>query len=226
MSFLKKLMISDLLFGVQIVFALWFCWSQCSAMIVSTAGVNVTWFVSWMTFSSFNFALTWQLDRARPSRVTKHLLFSHGLWGSGALVCTGVMVMTGSGLWNNRDWVNVIVVTSGTIVVCCVAKVKHLPVLPFPDPLIKGWLALCFKALPQFVLAINIAVVGNGSGISSGAILLGHITIGIRLIQLSQTIYRMKREGGTYDRNCKGSLLSEIGNEVSWIAVTLIWFMF
>jgi hypothetical protein len=84
---------------------------------------------------------------------------------------------------------------------------------------IRGYLAVFFKGVPQLTLAVNILMVG-GAGVSVFGILTGHITICSRLGQLVMSL----REAG-WDRNRKGSLISEIANEGSWIVVTIAWFV-
>jgi hypothetical protein len=81
----------------------------------------------------------------------------------------------------------------------------------------RGWLAVSFKAVPQIVLAWSISIHG-GAGLALGAVVSGHITILSRLAQLSMAI----REAG-WDQNRVGSFISEVPNELSWIAVTLAW---
>ena len=225
MSFIKKLTIVDILFWVQIVFAFEFCRSQCVGMLRNTEGINITWFISWIAFSSLNFFLTLHLNKGTAkNKMTTYLLWSYGIWGMGAVACASVMIVTGSGIWNIRDWLNLGIVAGGILAVSVVARKKGLPILPYPDPIVKGWFALCFKSLPQVVLAINIAIIGGGRGLSAGAVWIGHITVCIRLGQLIYTWWDLRCKGAT-DRNCNGSLLSEIGNEISWIMVTVAWLL-
>ena len=89
--------------------------------------------------------------------------------------------------------------------------------LGIADPMVKGWLAVFFKAIPQLALAYKIYLRG-GAGLAAAAVITGHITILARLGQLWFSI----QEAG-WDRNRRGSALSELANEGSWIIATLVW---
>jgi hypothetical protein len=89
--------------------------------------------------------------------------------------------------------------------------------LTFTDPLVSGFLAVCYVGLPQLTLTYKIFTEG-GAGMAGAMLLAGHIGIMTRLGQLWYAI----NEAG-WDRNRLGAALSEIANEVTWILVTVAW---
>jgi hypothetical protein len=68
-------------------------------------------------------------------------------------------------------------------------------------------LALAYKIFMQ-----------GGAGLATAAVITGHITILSRLGLLWFSI----QEAG-WDRNRRGSALSEVANEISWLVATLVW---
>lgn len=222
MSFQKKLGLQDVFFIIQIAAAIVFCGSQCREMLKGPHGVSIMWFASWVAFSSFNFALTWRFNKNVPSSTSRQLLWSYGVWGGGALCCIAVMLLTKNGSWGPADWINLSAVTGGVAITVVCARARNLPVLPYPDPMVKGWLAVCFKTLPQLVMTATFMLTKDSHGLSAVSVWLGHVTVWIRLGQLIRAYAEMKKKG-QIDRSCKGSLLSEICNESSWILVTIAW---
>jgi hypothetical protein len=105
-------------------------------------------------------------------------------------------------------------VAGGVLLTLAWGKIKRLP---FTDPMVSGFLAVCFIGLPQLTLAYKIFTEG-GAGMAGAMLLAGHIGIMTRLGQLWFAI----REAG-WDRNRRGAVLSETANEVTWILVTVAW---
>jgi hypothetical protein len=90
--------------------------------------------------------------------------------------------------------------------------------LGLKDAVIKGLLAIIFKALPQFMMALKIASEG-GSGIPMMTIIVGNIGVTIRIGQLLVAIKKMG-----WDKNLTWIFLAEVANETSWSIVTIVWF--
>lgn len=212
----SKTVAADLLFLVQIVCTLAFGGSQFMQLLVSTEGVGASWFISWEIFLLLNLWLAAHAHLAQPSRVTRQALASYVLWIIMVTADLGAMVWNKSYVWGSSDtWtlVCVLVGVGGTILV---ASHRQLGV---HDPMVRGWFAVFFKAVPQFVLAWTVSVHGS-DGLATTALVAGHLTILTRIGQLTYAI----REAG-WDRNRLGSALSEVGNEVSWLVVTLAWLL-
>jgi hypothetical protein len=215
MSFKQK-MTADLLFGVQLVFTVIFGGSQFLRMLTTSQGVSVSWYGSWEIFLLLNLVLAIRAHRNLASRVTFQVIMSYAAWVIMVTLDLGVMLAKNMGMWNGRDTVTTICAVTGVAMTLVVASRKHLAIT---DPLVKGYLAIFFKAVPQLILAYNVFMVG-GNGLAAVAIVTGHVTIFIRLGQLFFSI----REAG-WDRNRIGSAISEVANELSWMIVTIIWFI-
>jgi hypothetical protein len=183
-------------------------------MLTTSQGVSITWFGFWEVFLVLNLVLALRAHRNQPSRVTLQTIFSYSLWTVMVTLDLGVMIVKGTGTWNGRDTATVALAASGIAVTLLVAFLNQLGIA---DPIVKGYLAVCFKAVPQLIMAYNIFVMG-GAGLAGTTVVTGHITVLTRLGQLMFSI----REAG-WDRNRQGSAISEIANEASWFICTMVW---
>ena len=209
-------MLVDSLFGVQIICTFVFGGSQFLRMFTTSQGVSVSWYACWQVFLVLNLVLAIRAHRNQPSRVTFQIILSYVAWTTMVALDLVVMVWKNTGIWNIRDTITIALATIGTATTLTVAKQKQLTIA---DPMVKGYFAVFFKAVPQLVLAYNI-MIGGGGGLAGIAIVTGHITI---LIRLGQLWFSIKEAG--WDRNRTGSALSEIANESSWIVATIAWFV-
>lgn len=205
---------TDALFAVQIGFTLIWGGSQFLRLLSSMQGVNISWFMSWLAFLLLNLVLAVRAHHNQPSRVTRQTILSYVAWTAMVLADLGVMLWRGTHVWDGTDTVTALLVAAGLAVTLLVAYRLNLGLV---DPMVKGYLAVAFKAIPQLALAYKIFMMG-GLGLSPVAVVTGHITIMTRLGQLWFSI----REAG-WDRNRRGSALSELANEGSWIVATLAW---
>ncbi len=211
---LEKRMLADLLFLVQIICAVAFGGSQFFTMLNTSQGVSISWFATWEVFLVLNLFLTIRAHRNKPSRVTLQTVWSYAITVVVVTLDLSAIVWRNTGAWSGIDTLTVVCVGIGVVATCFVAKFKQLPIA---DPLVRGYLAIFFKAIPQLTLAYNMLQVG-GAGLAGVAIVVGHLAILTRLGQLWFSI----REAG-WDRNRIGSAISELANEVSWVVVTIVW---
>jgi hypothetical protein len=209
-------LVADSLFAVQAVCALVFGGSQALHMLHTTAGVSVSWFAFWAAFLVINFRLARRAHRAWPSRVTLQTVIVYAMWASIIALDLGVMLVRGQGRWTEIDTLTTLIAGAGVAVTLVLARARRTTIA---DPIVRGWLAVFFKAVPQLTLAWNIYRVG-GAGLSPLSVIAGHVTICTRLGQLALAI----REAG-FDRNRLGSALSEVANEASWIVATVVWLL-
>lgn len=217
MSFCKKRIIADSLFGVQIVCTLLFGGAQFLRMLTTSQGVSASWFLSWEIFLALNLTLVFNAHKKQKSRVTVQTIASYLLWVVVVTADIVVMICRRTGEWNSRDFATIILAIVGITFTMAVANEKGATII---HPLVKSFIALFCKAIPQFIMAYNIAVMGGG-GLAGMTVIAGHITVMTRLGQLFFSI----REAG-WDKNRTGSAISELGNEISWVAVTATWLIF
>ena len=206
---------ADLLFGVQILFAIIFGGGQIYRMLTTGKGVSISWFVFWEVFLLLNLVLAMRAHRNQPSRVTRQALASYVLWVGIVSASIVVMLVRKTGHWQSIDTVTTGIVALGVVVTIVVARIRGAKLA---DPIIKGWYAVFFKGVPQTTLAANILIIGSGAGLAGSTLIAGHVTV---LTRLGQVIFSVKEAG--WDRNRMGSALSEMANELSWVVVTIAW---
>lgn len=211
----NKKMFSDLLFWVQIFFALVFGGGQFIKMLTTTEGVSVTWLIFWEFFNILNLILAYKTDKAEPTRISRQTIRIYQAWTLVIGANIALMFWQGVGIWSERDTYSSILIPIAIAVTVFIALAKRKPLA---DPMIKGWIAVFCKGIPQLVLAYSIYLYG-GEGLWGVAIYTGHVTILTRLTQL--TLSRTAETG--WDKNRVASLLSEGFNEATWIVVTIIW---
>ncbi len=207
---------ADALFAVQIGFTFIWGGSQFLRLLSTTQGVNISWFLSWLAFLLLNLVLACRAHANQPSRVTLQTILSYAAWTTMVLADLGVMLWQGTNLWDGKDTVTALLVGMGLTVILLVAYRLNLGLI---DPMVKGYLAVVFKAIPQLALAYKIFMVG-GRGLAPVAVVTGHITI---LTRLGQLWFSIKEAG--WDRNRRGSALSELANEGSWLVATVAWLL-
>lgn len=199
---------------IQLGCALLFGITQVARTLESTAGLSLTWFLFWALFLAINLRLALKAHEVFPTRLSWQTICTYLAWGLALLATLGVLLWQAPGRWEEVDTLNVLLSGAGIAAVLAVGRRHGLGIR---DPLVRGWLAVFFKGTPQLTLAWHLTQVG-AEGLAPFAILSGHITINLRLGQL----YFAIREAG-WDRNRRGSALSEIANEASWVVTTLVW---
>lgn len=199
---------------MQIVSALGFGAFQGALMLTTTEGVSLTWLVFWGIFLLINLSLSIRANELQPSRITRQTVWTYATWTAVMITTTGIYLFGDGILWTAIDTWTALIALAGIAGTLHVGR-RHA--LGVTDPLVRGYLAVFFKGVPQLTLAGNIFLVG-GSGLSLFAIVIGHLTVCSRLGQIIMSL----REAG-WDRNRQGSAISEIANEISWITVTVVW---
>ncbi|MEK7639190.1 MAG: hypothetical protein AAB388_03455 [Patescibacteria group bacterium] len=207
---MSRKLLGDGLFLIQIGFALTFGTSQFLQMLTSAEGVSMSWFGFWLIFLLLNLWLAWHAHKAMPSRVTFQTLIAYSTWTMVVTLDVSVIVFKQAWVWNDRDTLTAFIAIVGVLATLFWGRFE------LTNPLVKGFMAVFFKAIPQFILAWNIWLVG-GAGMSWIAVIAGHATI---LSRIGQLVLSVKE--ASWDRNRTGSLISEVPNEISWIAVTLV----
>ncbi len=207
-------LVTDGLFVLQFACAVAFGGGQTLKMLESTAGVSISWLTFWAVFLLINLRLSWQAHQAAPSRITAQTVAIYITWTSLLSVTLAVLVWRADGHWSNIDTLTSVLAVLGVATTLGIGA-RHD--LGWRDPIVRGWLAVFFKAVPQLTLAWNMALHG-GAGLAAVSVWAGHVTICTRIGQLLYGI----REAG-WDRFRRGSLISELANEGSWIVATVVW---
>lgn len=206
--------IADLLFVVQIVGAVVFCSAQFLRSLVDVRGVSVAQFGSVATYLIFHLWLGIGAHQVKPSRLTRQAITTYCTWFVLIVAIIGAVLANGTYHWSVQDTTTIGIALALTALVFVAGHACNKTVA---DPMIKAWLAIAYKSVPQVLLAWKIMAEG-GSGIPGLAVVVGHATILIRLGQ----IYFMINEAG-WDRNRKWLAISETANELSWIVASIAW---
>ena len=206
--------VADLLFGGQIVLGFVMVGTRIIRMMETVQGVALCEFILIIVFALINLWLATGANRASPSRLGRQLVFTYAFWS--VLVSGSIITALANGYtWKGSDTSAIGAAVLLGIIGVFIARVVWGHGLT--DPMVRGYFALVFKAWPQIVLAWVIATEGN-RGLPLTALVVGHVTILIRITQIWMSI----RESGM-DRNRRAALMSELGNELSWVAVTISW---
>jgi hypothetical protein len=214
-DYLDSKRITDFLFYFQLIAASVFVASQLSVMRESISGVSITWFGLWLVFLLINLFLSIAPLRRDRNRVSKQTFVLYLAWVIAMAFVFAFLLWQGAA-WTKIDTVTAMITVMGSIASIVVARIKHLPIT---DPMVQASFAVLCKSVPQLTLVWMIIKYG-GDGISPYVVVLGHVTISLRLAQL----WYASLEGG-WDRNRKGIAIGELSNELTWIVATVVWFI-
>ena len=211
----KKTILGDFFFLIQLVAAIWFGFAQVGAFLVSVEGASVTWMGLWFGFVLMNLGLAIGASRRGSDRVIKQTIANYFAWTLVIGLAFFTLLAQGAS-WNSIDTLTATITGVGILGLIIYA---HFAGLETFDPMIRGGFALLFKFVPQMTLAANVWIYG-GSGIALYTIWVGHFIISMRIGQ----IWISARKTG-WDRHRAGVVIGEVGNEISWIVVTIVWFL-
>lgn len=204
---------TDCLFAFQIITALLLGVPQALTMIESTQGMTLVLYVCVDTFIFFNLLLAHQAHAEVPSRETKQTLIIYYVWL--VVISTHLVILSIFGKWTSTDSVATffLIVLSALVIAWQKLNGKGIK-----DAMTRGYLALCAKSVPQLYLAFCIFRDGGGDGLGAWFVWGGHIAVLTRIAILVKAGNK-----SNWNRNIVGSLVSESGNEISWIVVTIVW---
>lgn len=206
----------DFLYYFQLFGALVFGTSQIVHMWnVSTQGVATSTYMFTLAFVAINTYLAIASDRLLQTKTSKQIVV---IYVMGCIVY-GLFVLTLC-IKSHNAWTIADTVTSAIvgILIAITSVVASLKQLSFKDPVVKGIYGLWFRFVPHLALAWKIETEG-GQGINVVAVVVFHILTLTRIVQI---FINYKTE---WNRNKTGLAIAEIGNELSWIIVTIVWLM-
>lgn len=210
----SKKHVADLLFAMQMIGAFVLCGTQFFRLLQTTQGQSLSMMVVMELYLIIHLMLAAAAHRAQPSRATRQTMWTFVMWS--VLIATNIaaFAINGEYQWDANDTKTAFLAIGGTGVVWLVAAITRTPM---SDPTVKSFLAMLFKSVPQLLMALKISQQG-GAGLPVAALIAGHVTILIRIVQIAMTI----REAG-WDRNRVWLCTSEVANELSWVTVSAAW---
>src|SRR3989344_9472896 len=181
-------------------------------------GLSIAMIFFYGAFTVINLRLPRRSLQEYPGKKTQksfatYLMWTF-LWGANIILVIRGLVMNPRKLWLPVDNVASIAVAIGLLVVWRFARRNQLTL---KDPMVHGGVALVLKSVPQIFQGIGFLVSGGASW-RGDTVLIGHATTLVRILQL----WRQGREEGL-DRHARAFLVSEIGNELSWLLATAAW---
>lgn len=205
---------TDIMFVVGLFTAPISCGAQIVRTLSTTNGASLAQYVAFTV--SFLIGLSLALDSRResPGRIITQQVFLFAAWSIGGIALLATVLLCGTYRWTSTDTLISILASVGIVMsfVWVVAKKTS-----FKDPAIRAWIGISLKAVPQFLLVPKILSEG-GAGLTGAFIFFGHVSILMRLVPL---FISMQVEG--IDRNKYWLVAAEVLNEISWLAVTVVW---
>ena len=186
-------------------------------MTENTQGVTTALYVLFMTFIGINMMLAIRAYKHKKDRSRGQAIIVYANWS--ILIGAHLVIAFKYVPWRVSDYYFIIGAILATVTTLMIAKTWKG--LGYEDAIVRGIVACLCKAGPQLYLTGCIIMDRSGQGLAATTIWAGHASVLTRIAHLA---YCGKRTG--VDRNIKGILISEIGNEISWICVTAAWLYF
>ena len=212
----KDELFGDILFVIQLFAAIFFCGAQIYVFMDNIEGASITWILFWLGFVFINLLLYLQAFLSIKDRIIKQTVINYATWTLSITITFIVLLWRGAS-WSSVDSATAIIVGIGFIALLFVKIKKNLDIY---NPRLKAGTAILLKAVPQLMLAYNIILFG-GTGIATYTIIIGHIMINLRVLQVSLSARMVG-----WDENRKSIVFGELGNELSWIVATIAWISF
>lgn len=210
---MNKNRIEDALFIFQVLMAWVFSVPQILRMRESTEGITIALYVLFMAFILVNLSLARRAYKAGPSRSRRQAVLIYWNW---TILIGGHLVALYDAPWRPTD--SYFIISVAVIAAVTLGFSKGCFGLGYSDSIVRGVIACICKATPQIYLAYCIISDGGGAGLAAITVWAGHATVISRFAHIA---YCGRQTG--VDRNIKGMLLSEGGNELSWVSVTIAW---
>ena len=213
--FKKASWLGDSFFIIQLMAAVWFGYAQVGTFLGSVEGASISWMGLWLAFVIINLGLAIGASKKESDRVIVQTIGNYSAWTFVIGLAFFTLLLQGAS-WNEIDTVTIIITGAGVVGLFIYGQMKGLALF---DPVMRGGLALLFKFIPQLTLAVNVWLYG-GRGIALYTVLVGHFIISMRIGQ----IWMSARKTG-WDKHRVGVVVGEAGNEISWIVLTIVWFL-
>ncbi|MFA6536484.1 MAG: hypothetical protein WCT25_03615 [Candidatus Paceibacterota bacterium] len=215
MSKEDKKLFGDFLFWLQFAMAWVFTVPQVIRSFYSTKGMTITWSMFCALFVLVNLFLALGAYRDSRSRKAGQVVFVYANW----LLLWSVMFVVASlkGVWTTTDSLLSIIIVIGVAILLLARKRESL-FATITEPITRGIVSLIVKSVPQLYIGYCIVRDGNNSGLVGTTLLIGHVTVLIRIFEICLAA----RQDG-WSRKNQGLFISEAGNESTWLVTTVIW---
>lgn len=215
---MKKFKITgtDLFFAFQIVMAWFFALPQISRMFESVEGVTINWLLCGQIFMILNLYLAYRVYQKNKRKETLQTFLIYLNW---VILITPVVIITFLKChWTNED---TLIFTMVMILAALVVTIGIIQGKGISDPTVKGLLIGLFRIVPHLYLSYCIIQAGSSEGIAATSVWVANVTANARIITLILTGRKIK-----WEKSIIASLLSEVGCEISWVIVTIVWVIY
>ena len=214
----NKNVAGDLLFGFQLLMAWAFTVPQVIRSFYSTAGMTITWTMFCLAFVIINLFLAYGAYEQSRSRKAIQIVVVYANWFVLWFILFSIICVKGT--WVMKDTVLTWLIIFSLVVLLVVRRRESL-VATFSEPITRGIIGLILKGVPQLFIGYCIINAGRNDGLSGFTLAIGHVVVSARLFEICLAA----RQDGWHRKNI-GMLISELGNEISWLVTTAIWFMY
>lgn len=212
-----KKVANEILFYFQLIAGIIFGVSQIIHMLNnSTQGLSISMFSFTLVYLLINWTLSLSSDRRAPSKITKQILINTTLGFIIYFLFVLILFIKAESFWSQNDSVTSLSVVIFLIILIIKSNQNKRKLL---DPINKGVISLIFKSTPQLFLAIKVFKEG-GDGLNITMLIIFHLLVLARIYQIISSTKEAK-----WEKNRKSLLISEIGNEFTWILVTIAKFL-
>jgi len=184
--------------------------------IHGTQGLSTSAFLLSGLFVSLRLKLAYAAHHRTPSKETLKILWMYWLAVVLYLGIMTVLVVKSHRVWDAIDTLTIIITIASTLV--SLIWLRELGI-KFKDPLTDGVCTLIVKVVPSTLMAWKIWHEG-GSGLSFGLVVVYHVMILLEVLQVSRAAIAT-----SWNKHIKALFVATIGNEISWILVTIAWLM-
>lgn len=147
-------------------------------------------------------------------RVITQQVIVHSTWVLCGIILLGVVALKGGYVWSHVDQTIATLALCGLGLTSGWAKAYRKS---FADPAVRALIGVSLKPVPQFLLIAKIWSEGGG-GITASAIIVGNVSILMRLIPLAMSL---RTEG--VNREKLWLLTADSLNGFSWLVVSIVW---
>lgn len=191
-----------------------FCVPQAWQALYSVAGISIAQIGGAIFFLVCQLMLAHADHPSHRSTAESRVIQVYWAWLAGVMLMFAAVAHNPTYTWSGFDTAIVVTICAGSVLVLALGTTLDFGVR---DPQAQAGFGIVFKSLPQLVLALKIAHEG-GAGFTRMGVVVGHVIILSRIYQIAL----IAREQG-WVRNRRLLFASELANETTWLAATVVW---
>jgi hypothetical protein len=204
------------MFVVGLTTAFVWCGAQAVRAFTTLQGVSLAQYIAFSLSFMIGFMLALEGRKKNPGRIITQQIFMFAAWSTCGTLLVLAVIVQGGYVWSKVDTTITTLASLGLITTLFWAFVSRKPL---SDAAVRAFIGASLKPLPQFLLIVKIWSEGS-AGLTITAVILGNISIWMRLIPLAMS---MKTEGVNRDKIWL--FVADSLNGLSWLTVSIVWFI-